>query len=213
MQREFLVAFKAGNFRYPNLEKVVLGFDRGYDCKALVGFITKHGGNIFGTAKRSLHNPFTYDQKRRGPNDKRIFKSKDGAMLVDKMIAPIKDDDGRDVANLVAIFYRNGYGGATMMQSTIASHQHDEWDRVVVKNKVTNRKNSHSFFKPHDAMFVKYSETKVKAYQQRLYGETKDKITIVTEDQNVWEWFCARRFSQTASAAHRYISIGLNDES
>ena len=107
--------FKVGNFRHPNLQRIVIGLDRGYDNKNVVAYITRYFGNIFGTAKRTPYNPYTYDQTRRGNWDKRIFMSKEGATLVDKVVAPIKDEGGVVVSNLVSIFYRNGHGGATLM--------------------------------------------------------------------------------------------------
>ena len=203
--------FKVGNFRHPNLQRIVSGLDRGYDNKNVVAYITRYFGNIFGTAKRTPYNPYTYDQTRRGNWDKRIFMSKEGATLVDKVVAPIKDEGGVVVSNLVSIFYRNGHGGATLIQSTIPSHQYDEWDRIIVRNKEIDIKHPYTFYKPHQVMYESHDKNKVVGFQKAMHRDLYQEIEVITEDQNVWEWFCARMFSMTASAAYKYISIALKE--
>ena len=197
------VCFKMGNSRHPNLKNVILGVDRGYGGKGLVSYITQHFGNIFGTVKRSLFNPFTYDQKSRGSWDKRLFKSKEGFTVVERLIAPMKDEDSQKVSDLVSIFYRNGFGGATLLHSTLPCHQHDEWDRIPQNNKEVDREKAYTFFKPHPYYLSKTSQ--LPSYQKDLQNLVNNKFQIITEDQNVWEWFCARRFSQTASAARSLL--------
>ena len=203
------VCFRMGNSRHPNLKNVILGVDRGYGGKGLVSYITQHFGNIFGTVKRSLFNPFTYDQKSRGSWDQRSFKSKEGFTVVERLIAPMKDDNGKKVSDLVSIFYRNGFGGATLLHSTLPCHQHDEWDRVPNSKKEVDREKGYTFFKPHP-FFA--SSSHLSSFQKQLLNSVNNKFQIITEDQNVWEWFCARRFSQTASAAMKYINLGFKDE-
>ena len=56
-------SFRMGNRKRPDLSQVLIGLDRGYDMKELVAYITQHFGHVFGTIKRTLHCPFTYDQK------------------------------------------------------------------------------------------------------------------------------------------------------
>ena len=125
------VAFtRRNNHMTPNLHKVIIGFDRGYNgFSSLVSFVLKSGGNTFGTSKRSLNNIYTYDQKKRDW-DKRIFKSREGSRLVQRMICPIMDSNNKRIGALTSMFYRNGWGGAILMQSTLPAHQFDEWDRV-----------------------------------------------------------------------------------
>ena len=74
---------KRNNNREPDLRKVTIGFDRGYNgFLNLVSYIVKCGGNTFGTSKRALHNIFTYDQKKRDW-DKREFRCKEGARILE----------------------------------------------------------------------------------------------------------------------------------
>ena len=60
-------SFKRPNENIPDLRNIVIGLDRGYSgYKKLVSYIKSHYGNTFGTLKRSMFAPFTYDQKKRG---------------------------------------------------------------------------------------------------------------------------------------------------
>ena len=121
---------RRNNRRTPNLHNVIIGFDRGYNgFSSLVSFVLQSGGHTFGTSKRSLNNIYTYDQTKRDW-DKRIFKTKEGPRLVQRRICPIQDTNNKRVGSLTSIFYRNGWGGAILMQSTLPNHQFDEWDRV-----------------------------------------------------------------------------------
>ena len=204
--------FRMGNSRYPNLMQVLFGFDRGYGVKGLVPYITQHNGHTFGTVKRTVYNPYTYDQKPQGKWDKRMFKTKEGAVLVDRVIAPVKDANQEKVADLVSIFYRNGFGGAPMFQSTLPTHQIDEWDRIPINNKDIDIADPSTFFKPHQFIKVNTTQGAIKELQNEMATLVSNKFVILTEDQNVWEWFWARKFSQTASAADKYIQLGLKDE-
>ena len=146
----FLAAFpKRNDNRVPNLNKIIVGFDRGYNgFLLLVAFILKCGGNTFGTSKRALHNVYTYDQKKRDW-DKRTFKSKEGARLVERMACPLKDTNSNKVGELTSIFYRNGWGGAILMQSTLPEHQVDQWDRVGTVDRTSSESNRSRYYKPH----------------------------------------------------------------
>jgi len=105
---------------------------------------------MFGTAKRTLYTVFTFDQKSRGPWDKRVFHSKEGAILVDRLVAEMKAENNNKVFKLTSIFYRNSFSGATLMDSTLPNHQHDEWDRTPLSRKSEVKEGvDHSFLKPH----------------------------------------------------------------
>ena len=203
--------FRMGNSRHPNLLRTLFGFDRGYGVKGLVPYITEHNGHTFGTVKRAIFNPYTYDQKPQGKWDKRIFQTKEGAVLVDRLVAPVKNINDEKVADLVSIFYRNGFGGATLLQSTLPEHQRDEWDRIPRSKREVNPTKYFTFFKPHQYFLKNKTKTAVVLMQNLMEDKLKNKLKIITEDQNVWEWFWARKFSQTASAADKYIQLGLKD--
>ena len=69
-----------------------------------------------------------------------------------------------------------------------------------------------TFFKPHQYFLNNNTKATVVSMQNVMANKLKDKFQIITEDQNVWEWFWARtKFSQTASAADTYIQLGLKD--
>ena len=67
VQECLIAAFPRRNqYKEPDLHKIILGFDRGYNgFLNLVSYILKCGGNTFGTSKRALHNIYTYDQFKR----------------------------------------------------------------------------------------------------------------------------------------------------
>ena len=70
-------AFRGRNSYSPNLNNVIIGLDQGYNCfKEIVSFIKSCGGETFGTSKRTLFNIYTFDQKRRGDWDKRLFRKR-----------------------------------------------------------------------------------------------------------------------------------------
>ena len=204
--------FRKGNSRHPNLMGAVFGFDRGYGVKGLVSYIVEHNGHIFGTVKRAFFNPFTYDQKCQGKWDKRTFKSKEGAVLVDRMVAPIKNNRDEIVGALCHVFFRNGFKGATLLMSTLPEHKHDEWDRIPRAKTNVDHEKIETFFKPHEYMLKMLSRNALTTYQERLLVRVQNLFHIVTEDQNVWEWFVARMFSQTASAANKYIQLGMRTD-
>ena len=190
----------------------LFGFDRGYGVKSLISYIMEHNGHIFGTVKRAYFNPFTYDQKCQGKWDKRTFKSKEGAALVDRVVAPIKNEREENVGELCHVFYRYGFKGATLLMSTLPEHKHDEWDRIPRVRTDVNHEKIETFFKPHEYMLTMLSRNEITTYQKRLLLRVQELFHIVTEDQNVWEWFVARMFSQTASAANKYIQLGMRTD-
>jgi hypothetical protein len=204
---------RRNNNKEPDLNKIIVGFDRGYNgFLLLVAFILKCGGNTFGTSKRALHNVYTYDQKKRDW-DRRIFKSKEGDRLCERMSCPIKDTNSNKVGELTSLFYRNGFGGAILMQSTLPEHQVDTWDRVLTQDRVTMEGDHSCYYKPHRFFSTGINEETIRMYQNEISTALESKILLITVDQNVPEWFISRMFCLTASPAGQYISIGLKDKS
>ena len=132
----------------------------------------------------------------------------DGCILVERKVAKMYDDSGENVANLTSIFYRNGYGGATILHSTLPSHKLDEWDRIPKRKGTRDQENKALFLRPHS--YCSRGNTTRK--RQLLWELMQNDIEIITEEQNVWEWFGARKVSLTASAACKYISMGLKQK-
>jgi hypothetical protein len=198
---------RRNNNKEPDLNKIIVGFDRGYNgFLLLVAFILKGGGNTFGTSNRALHNVYSYDQKKRDW-DKRIFKSKEGARLCERMSCPIKDTNSNKVGELTSLFYRNEFGGAILMQSTLPEHQVDQWDRVLTQDRVTTESNLSCYYKPHRFFLKGINKETIKMYQNEISTAQESKILLITVDQNVPEWFISRLFCLTASPAGQYISI------
>ena len=163
----FFQLFQDDN-KEPDLNKIIVGFDRGYNgFLLLVAFILKCGGNTFGTSKRALHNIYTYDQKKRDW-DKRIFKSKEGARFCERMSCPIKDTNSNKVVQLTSLFYRNGFGGAIFMQSTLPEHQVDKWDRVLTQDRVTTDSNRSCYYKPYRFFSTGMNEVTIRMYQNEI---------------------------------------------
>ena len=128
-------AFRARNSFYPSLQNIILGLDRGYSCfKELVSFIKSYGGDTLGTSKRTLFNIFTFDQNNRGEWDRRLFRKKEGPRIVERRVAQLKRSGNEHIGDLTCIFYRNGFGGAVLMQSTLESDKYDVWDRQLAKS-------------------------------------------------------------------------------
>lgn len=195
---------KRNDNKIPNLHNTIIGFDRGYNgFLKLVSYILRCGGHTFGTSKRALHNIFTYDQKQR-EWDKRIFRNKEGARIVERMTCPIKDDNSNKVGELMSLFYRNGYGGAILMQSTLPQDQVDRWDRVSARDtrEEMDMYRSHSYFKRLST--DNDNETNASIIARHF----ENKIIHVTMEQNKPEWFISRMFCITASAAEQYTTIG-----
>ena len=202
-------AFKRRNSIFPNLKNTIIGLDRGYSCyKQLVSFIKTHGGDTLGTSKRTLFNIFSFDQTRRGDWDKRIFRKKEGPKIVERRVAHLKNYGNEHVGDLVSIFYRNGYGGAVLLQSTLESDKLDVWDRHLPKASKFNVKRPESFYVPHD---LYHDETYEIYCQKYLHIKFKETIDVITAEQNVFEWFLSRMFSITASPAQKYVSLGFSD--
>ena len=202
---------KKNTTRDADLKKIIVGFDRGYNgFLNLVAFILKSGGHTFGTSKRALHNIYTYDQKKR-LWDKRVFKKKEGAKLTERMICPIKDSNDKAIGNLTSLFYRNGWGGAVLMQSTVPSHSCDAWDRVGVNKRNKYHNNHKELYKPHPYLKKSGNENAIALCQNKLREILSTRLLHVTIDQNVPEWFLARMFCVTASPAQQYIAVGLQE--
>ena len=92
----------------------------------------------------------------------------------------MKDENNKKVSELASIFYRNGFGGATLLESTLPNHQHDEWDRIPQSRKSEVKEGLyHSFLKPHQS-FDDLGE--IESFQQRLWDSISMKVRIVTED-------------------------------
>ena len=58
----------------------------------------------------------------------------------------MKNSDGKEIGQLTSIFYKNGYGGGILMQSTLPEHQADVWDRIGIKGNNTDDTNPSTFF-------------------------------------------------------------------
>ena len=201
-------AFKGKNTNEPALNNAVIGIDRGYSgSKRVVSYILQCGGHTFGTVKRTLNSVFTYDQKRQGQWDNRQFRNKDGARIVERMKAPMKDNDGKEIGQLTSIFYRNGYGGGILMQSTLPEHQSDEWDRIGNKGNNIDVTNPISFFQP---LHTSQHQENNQQHQTRLHDHLNSRINIITLGQGTFEWFLCRMFCITASPAQKYIDLGIS---
>ena len=122
--------FKKRNSDLPDLTNVFVSVDRGYsDSKNLITWIVKSLGNIFGTMKRTLWAPFTFDQKKYFAGDQRVFEKSEGFRFSLMKYLYLKDNN-KNISFFTAFFYRNGFGGATMLQSTEMAHRFNLWDRV-----------------------------------------------------------------------------------
>ena len=180
--------------RDADLKKIIIGFDRGYNgFLNVVAFILKCGGHTFGTSKRALHNIYTYDQKKR-MWDSRVFKRKEGAKLTERMSCPIKDTNDKSIGTFTSLFYRTGWGGAILMQSTLPSHSCDEWDRVGGNERNTYQRNQQELYKPHSYYDSRDNAITVTLCQNKLRETLSTKILHDTMDQNVPEWFMAKCF-------------------
>ena len=200
-------AFKGKNTTQPALNNSIIGFDRGYSgFKRLVPYILQCGGHTFGTVKRTLNNVFTYDQRKQGEWDKRQFRSKEGSRIVEKLKAPMKNSDGKEIGQLTSVFYKNGYGGGILMQSTLPEHQADVWDRVGIKGNKNDDTNPSTFFESFDK---KQSGEDNGLNQMILHNFLSSRINVVTLGQGTFEWFLCRMFCITASPAQKYIKLGL----
>ena len=204
-------AFRGRNSYSPNLNNVILALDRGYNCfKELVSFVKSCGGETFGTSKRTLFNIFTFDQKRRGDWDKRLFRKKEGARIVERRVAKLKTGDKNHIGDMISLFYHNGFGGAVLMQSTLETDKADMWDRQISSSSKFFVNDPSSFYVPH-SLFCNNVPFNVMC-QKMMHDSLKEKIDIVTAEQNVFEWFISRMFCVTASPAQNYLSLGLKKE-
>ena len=199
---------KRNDNKFPNLNNTIIGFDRGYNgFLKLVSYILRCGGHTYGTSKRALHNIFTYDQKQRDW-DKRVFRSKEGARIVERMICPMKDENNNKVGDLMSLFYRNGYGGAILMQSTLPEDQVDRWDRVLACDRSEDLLSNSAIYKSHSFFLRLSNDLEKNTLISMVARHFESKIIHVTMEQNKPEWFICRMFCITASAAEQYINIG-----
>ena len=52
----------------------------------------------------------------------------------------------RKLVSSLQVFYKNGYGGGILMQSTLPEHQADVWDRIGMIGNNTDDTNPSTFF-------------------------------------------------------------------
>ena len=144
-----------------------------------MSFIKSHGGDTFGTSKRTLFNVFTFDQKLRGDWDKRLVRKKEGPKIIERRVANIKTSGNEHIGSLVSLFYRNGFGGAVLMQSTLETDKFDVWDRQLLKHPKYNSNESWSFYVPHMLCDDKNCNH---SFQIRLETMLQGKIDLVTAE-------------------------------
>ena len=174
-------SFRMGNRKRPNLKNILLGLDRGYDSKNLVSYITQNYGHVFGTSKRTVYCPYTYNQKKRGEWDKRTFMESEGCILVERKVAKLFDQNNQNIADITSIFYRNGFGGATILHSTLPSHKLDEWDRIPKRKVNPKQSNKEMFLRPHSICSIRTNAKR----RGDLWRLLRDDIEMITEEQNI----------------------------
>ena len=104
-------------------------------------------GAVLGTMKRTLCAPFTWGQTKRLPSDCRIFEK----VSVRKKHHQLQE--GTKVLGMSVLFFRNGFGGAVILLSSMIEHRKEIWDRLEDNIKVyrnADHLNLSSFLRPFD---------------------------------------------------------------
>ena len=201
--------FKRPNSDIPDLRNLFLAVDRGYsDCKSLITWVVKCSGVMFGTIKRTLWAPFTFDQKKNYTSDSRVFEKSQGYRYLTTKYTLLMDNN-RPISYFSAFFYRNGFGGATMLQSTDIHHRFNIWDRLELdssENRLIDYNDVSTYFRPIDDV------PDIKIQRKTLSDFLDQKVTFITTHQNVPEWFILRMFCLTASASSYSIKFLMKDD-
>ena len=109
----------------------------------------------------------------------------------------MKNSDGKEIGQLTSFFYKNGYGGGILMQSTLPEHQADVWDRVGIKGNKNDDTNPSTFFESFDR---KQSGEDNGLNQMILHNFLSSRINVV-----LLSGFCVECFA-SPPAQHRSIS-------
>ena len=97
--------FKRPNSDIPDLRNLFLAVDRGYsDCKSLITWVVKCNGVMFGTMKRTLWAPFTFDQKKNYTSDSRVFEKSQGYRYLTTKYTLLMDNN-RPISYFTAFFF------------------------------------------------------------------------------------------------------------
>jgi hypothetical protein len=194
----------------PNLTNVIIALDRGYgDGKSLICWTVKALGNVMGTMKRTLWAPFTWDKKRWNKNDSRVFETSIGCRYIKQKFIELKEG-AQAFGILVSMFYRNGFGGAVMLQSTLRAHRIEVWDRVEdnsQKNVDIIIDDPKTYFRQVESLLMKESDIAFLSYY------CDGRVKFITTHQNVHEWFILRMFCVTASTVSKIIKKMAKRES
>ena len=201
--------FKGKDQDNPDLSHIIVSLDRGYGgCKSLINWIVGFFGNVVGTMKRTLWAPITWDAKKYNPKDERIFETSSGIRYVKRMIIALKEGT-KSFGCLSALFYRNGFGGACMLQSTVAAHRREIWDRIE-DNRFCHRK----IDKDDPTTFLLQISNTVGLMSSKRFLATylQNKAKFITTHQNVHEWFVMRMFCLTASSSAKIFKNLATDD-
>ena len=201
--------FKDRDRDFPDLRNVTVAIDRGYgDDSSLLSWIVSMGGSVIGTMKRTLWAPFTWDQSKRFPSDKRIFEKTSGFRYARQKYHQLKEGT-KVFGMLVSFFYRNGFGGAVMLFSSMREHREEIWDRLEDNSK-THRNvdptSLPSFLRPFE---YTGASTDINMDCNRDYATDvlREKMRFISVAQGCPEWFVLRMFCLTASTTSKSIKF------
>ena len=99
------------------------------------------------------------------------------------------------IGELTSLFYRNGYNGAVLLQSTLQEHQYDVWDRIMTTK--PSRKDTAKYL--DNFTILPYCEETLSKQVLRTtrrdwMGYAAIILYLITQSQNIWEWFAARMY-------------------
>ena len=174
-----------------------ISVDRDYSkCQSLITWVVKCSGTLFGTMKRTLWAPFTFDQKKYFSSDARV-------PLFDHKITHLVDKNK-------PFAYFNGFGGATMLQSTDFSHRFHVWDRIkldTVETRLIETDMTSTYFRKIEGFPSTENDFDF------LTTVFANSVKFITTHQNIHEWFVMRMFCLTASTSCHSINFSMkNDE-
>ena len=85
------------------------------------------------------------------------------------------------ISDITSIFYQNGFGGATILHSTLPSHKLDEWDGIPKRKVNPKQSNKEMFLRPHSICSIRTNAKR----RGDLWRLLRDDIEMITEEQNI----------------------------
>ena len=209
VQKILTSQFKDRDREFPDLRNITVAVDRGYgDDSSLMSWIVAMRGSVLGTMKRTLWAPFTWDQTKRFQSDSRIFEKTSGFRYVRKKYHQLQEGT-KVFGMLVSFFFRNGFGGAVMLFSSMREHREEIWDRLEDNTKVyrdVDHSNPSSFLRPFDYS-DKCSDVDIVGNRDFAIDSLRENMRFISLAQGCPEWFVLRMFCLTASSTSKSIKF------